>query len=213
MSTIAEQVNHSHEHAHGHGLGERVTHISAKFGMWLFLGTEILLFGGLFAVYALYRAKYPEMFIEYHKELDLAKGTINTFILIFSSFTMALAVLYAQRRKQINSAIFLTITFICGAAFGVMKYFEYTYKFDHHIYPDKNIFYAVYFMTTGLHMLHVLLGMGIILALIIMTLQGRFIKGRYTPVEDKHYIFPQENKITGLLGITHSTVECLTQLR
>ena len=74
-TTTAEHADHSHEHAHGHGLGERITHLSAKFGMWLFLGTEILLFGGLFAAYAIYRARYPEMFIEYHKGLDLTKGT------------------------------------------------------------------------------------------------------------------------------------------
>ncbi|NIP29967.1 MAG: cytochrome c oxidase subunit 3 family protein [Candidatus Dadabacteria bacterium] len=176
MSTIAE-------HAHGHGLGEKITHNSAKFGMWLFLGTEILLFGGLFAAYAIYRARYPEMFLEYHKSLDLTKGTINTFILLFSSFTMALAVLYAQRRQQLYTSIFLAITFVCGAGFGVMKYFEYSFKFEHHIYPDKNLFYAVYYMTTGLHMIHVFLGMGIILALIIMNQQGRFLKGRFTPVE------------------------------
>ena len=182
-TTTAEHTDHSHEHAHGHGLGERITHLSAKFGMWLFLGTEILLFGGLFAAYAIYRARYPEMFIEYHKGLDLTKGTINTFILLFSSFTMALAVLYAQRKEQAKTTLYLGITFLCGAAFAVMKYFEYSYKFEHHIYPDKNIFYAVYFMTTGLHMIHVFLGMGIILALIIMNQQGKFVRGRDTAVE------------------------------
>lgn len=181
MSTTT--ADHAEGHAHGHGLGEAVTHSAAKFGMWLFLGTEILLFGGLFAAYALFRAKFPDLFLEYHKELDLTKGTINTIILIFSSFTMALAVLFAQRRKQFHTTIFLAITFICGAAFGVIKYFEYSYKFEHHIYPDKNIFYALYFMMTGLHMIHVFIGMIIIAFLIVMNMQGRFIKGRYTPVE------------------------------
>lgn len=180
---MSSTIEHAGSHAHGHGLGESVTHEAAKFGMWLFLGTEILLFGGLFAAYALFRAKFPDLFLEYHKELDLTKGTINTIILIFSSFTMALAVLFAQRRKQLHTTLFLSITFICGAAFGVIKYFEYSYKFEHHIYPDKNIFYALYFTMTGLHMLHVFIGMIIIFFLIFMNMQGRFIKGRYTPVE------------------------------
>lgn len=181
MSTTTAE--HSEGHAHGHGLGEAVTHDAAKFGMWLFLGTEILLFGGLFAAYALFRAKYPEMFLEYHKNLDIQKGALNTIVLIFSSFTMALAVLYAQRKKQLYTTIFLSVTFICGAIFGVVKYFEYMAKFEHHIYPDKNIFYALYFMMTGLHMIHVFIGMIIILFLIVMNMQGRFIRGRYTPVE------------------------------
>ena len=181
MSTTT--ADHAEGHAHGHGLGEAVTHDAAKFGMWLFLGTEILLFGGLFAAYALFRAKYPELFLEYHKELDLQKGAINTFVLLFSSFTMALAVLYAQRKKQLYTTIFLSATFICGAIFGVIKYFEYAYKFEHNIYPDKNIFYALYFMMTGLHMVHVFIGMIIILFLIVMNMQGRFVEGRDTPVE------------------------------
>ncbi len=183
MSTTTADHTEDHAHAHGHGLGEAVTHDAAKFGMWLFLGTEILLFGGLFAAYALFRAKYPDLFVEYHKNLDLEKGVFNTFVLLFSSFTMALAVLFAQRKKQLYTTIFLAITFVCGAIFAIVKYFEYAHKFEDHIYPSKNIFYALYYMTTGLHMIHVFIGMIIILALLGMNMKGKFVKGRYTPVE------------------------------
>lgn len=182
MSTTTAE--HAESHSHGHGLGEEVTHGAAKFGMWLFLGTEILLFGGLFAAYALFRAKHPELFYESHKKLDVELGAINTIVLIFSSFTMALAVGASQKRNRKWLMILLGVTFVCGAAFGVNKYFEYMHKFDHHIFPDTNIFFALYFTMTGLHMLHVFIGMGIILALIIMARQGRFSQGnRYTPVE------------------------------
>ena len=180
MSTVAE---HAEAHAHGHGLGPVVTHNAAKFGMWLFLGTEILLFGGLFTAYTLFRAKFPEMFQEQHQELNLTLGAINTLVLIFSSFTMALGVWASQKRDQKKLLIFLLITIVCAAIFGVNKYFEYSAKFHHHIYPNTSVFFALYFLMTGLHMLHVLIGMGILIALVIMTLQGRFIKGRYTPVE------------------------------
>ena len=111
-------------------------------------------------------------------------GAVNTIVLIFSSFTMALAVSASQKRNRNRLIILLAITFICGAIFGVNKYFEYGAKFHHHIFPDTNIFFALYFMMTGLHMLHVFIGMGIIFALIIMAKQGRFKEGnRYTPVE------------------------------
>ncbi len=181
MSSTAE---HAEGHAHGHGLGETVTHNAAKFGMWLFLGTEILLFGGLFAAYALFRAKFPDLFYESHKKLDITLGAVNTIVLIFSSFTMALAVSASQKRNRKWLIILLAVTFICGAAFGVNKYFEYSAKFHHGIFPDTNIFFALYFMMTGLHMLHVFIGMGIIFALIIMAKQGKFKEGnRYTPVE------------------------------
>lgn len=185
MSTTATaEHTEGHSHAHGHGLGEAVTHSSAKFGMWLFLGTEILLFGGLFAAYALFRAKFPDLFYESHKKLDIQLGAINTIVLIFSSFTMALAVSASQKRNRKWLIILLAVTFLCGAAFGVNKYFEYAHKFHAHIFPDTNIFFALYFMMTGLHMLHVFVGMGIILALIIMAWGGRFREGnRYTPVE------------------------------
>ena len=130
--------------------------------MWLFLGTEILLFGGLFAAYAIFRAKFPEMFSEQHKELDIFKGGLNTVVLIFSSLTMAIAVWAAQKGDKKKVVIFMIITIICGLIFGVVKYFEYGAKLDHHIYPSTSIFFGLYYLMTGLHMIHVFVGLCIL---------------------------------------------------
>ena len=174
-----EQIAHHPEHE----LDPVVEYNSSKLGMWLFLGTEILLFGGLFAAYAIFRAKFPEMFSEQHKELSLALGAANTVILIFSSLTMAIAVWAAQRGDKRKVVIFMVITIICGLAFGVNKYFEYGAKFSHHIYPDTSIFFALYFLMTGLHMLHVFVGLVILIVIAVLAQKGKFTKEYYTPVE------------------------------
>ena len=151
--------------------------------MWLFLGTEILLFGGLFTAYAIFRAKYPEMFFEEHLELNRKLGSINTCILIFSSFTMAMGVSAIQRGKQKATAILLLITILCGFAFGGVKYIEYSAKFHHHLYPSTSIFFALYFLMTGLHMLHVFAGILVLSTLFVLTLKGKFNAKYSTPIE------------------------------
>ena len=171
------------EHSHGHQVDPAVEYSSSKLGMWLFLGTEILLFGGLFAAYAIFRAKYPEMFFEQHVELNKKMGAINTCILIFSSLTMAMGVSAIQRGKQKLTAILILITILCGLGFGVVKYFEYSAKFHHHIYPDTSIFFSLYFMMTGLHMLHVFIGLVILSVMFVLTLKGKFNAKYSTPVE------------------------------
>ena len=173
----------SAEHTHGHQVDPAVEYSSSKFGMWLFLGTEILLFGGLFAAYAIFRAKYPEMFFEQHVELNKKMGAVNTCILIFSSLTMAMGVSAIQRGKQKATAILILITILCGLGFGVVKYFEYSAKFHHHIYPSTSIFFSLYFMMTGLHMLHVFVGLVILSVLFVLTLKGKFSAKYSTPVE------------------------------
>jgi cytochrome c oxidase subunit III len=173
----------SAEHSHGHHVDPAVEYSSSKLGMWLFLGTEILLFGGLFAAYAIFRAKYPEMFMEQHLELNKKLGAINTCILIFSSLTMAMGVSAIQRGKQKVTAILILITILCGLAFGVVKYFEYSAKFHHHIYPDTSIFFSLYFMMTGLHMLHVFVGLLILATLFVLTMKGKFNAKYSTPIE------------------------------
>lgn len=173
----------SAEHSHGHHMDPAVEYSSSKLGMWLFLGTEILLFGGLFAAYAIFRAKYPEMFMEQHLELNKKLGAINTCILIFSSLTMAMGVSAIQRGKQKVTAILILITILCGLAFGVVKYFEYSAKFHHHIYPDTSIFFSLYFMMTGLHMLHVFVGLLILVTLLVLTMKGKFNAKYSTPIE------------------------------
>ncbi len=171
------------EHSHGHHMDPAVEYSSSKLGMWLFLGTEILLFGGLFAAYAIFRAKYPEMFFEQHVELNKKMGAVNTCILIFSSLTMAMGVSAMQRGKQKVTAILILITILCGLGFGVVKYFEYSAKFHHHIYPDTSIFFSLYFLMTGLHMLHVFIGLAILAVLFVLTLKGKFTAKYNTPVE------------------------------
>ena len=173
----------SAEHTHGHHIDPAVEYSSSKLGMWLFLGTEILLFGGLFTAYAIFRAKYPEMFMEQHLELNKKLGAINTCVLIFSSLTMAMGVSAIQRGKQKATAILIFITILCGLAFGVVKYFEYSAKFHHHIYPDTSIFFSLYFMMTGLHMLHVFVGLVILATLLVLTMKGKFNAQYSTPIE------------------------------
>lgn len=101
---------------------------SDKFGMWLFLATEILLFGGLFCAYSIYRANHPEVFDYAHQFLDWKMGGLNTLVLIFSSFTMAWGVRAAQLGQRTLLVSLLAITIVCGAAFMVIKYFEYSHK-------------------------------------------------------------------------------------
>jgi cytochrome c oxidase subunit 3 len=178
---VAEKVKHLH--SDGHFVTPEDEYSSTKLGMWLFLATELLLFGGLFTAYAIYRAKYGEMFFESHKELNVQLGAINTLILIFSSFTVAVGVTAIQRGNRKLLSLMLAITIICGLLFGVNKYFEYSAKFHHGIFPSTNIYFGLYFMMTGLHMLHVLVGVAILFILLILNLRGRFSKDNYTGIE------------------------------
>ena len=171
------------EHLHGHHMSPEYAHEVSKLGMWLFLATELLLFGVLFATYAIFRAKYPEMFHEQHKELDKTIGAINTVVLITSSLTMACGVGSIQRGKQKLTALFIFLTIIGGIVFGINKYFEYGHKFEHHIYPGTSIFFSLYFMMTGLHMLHVFGGVLVLTVMLVLTLKGKFSAKYYTPVE------------------------------
>jgi len=168
---------------------------SAKLGMWLFLLTEILLFGGLFCAYAIYRAWYPDMFINAHKALDVTLGGVNTVVLITSSVTMALAIRYLQLNKSKQAAINLLATLLLAGVFLVIKYFEYSHKFHLGQLPGKyytytgiegtnpHIFFSIYFMMTGLHGFHVIGGIGVITWLLVRTLKGHFSSEYYTPVE------------------------------
>lgn len=168
---------------------------SAKFGMWIFLLTEILLFGGLFCAYAVFRAWYPEMFYNAHLALDRVLGTINTFVLITSSLTMALAIRGLQVNKAKQAALYLGLTLTCAAIFLVIKYFEYEHKIHLGQLPGKyytytgvdgtnpHIFFSIYFVMTGLHGLHIVGGMVVIAMMLLNTLRGKYSNDYYTPVE------------------------------
>jgi cytochrome c oxidase subunit 3 len=173
----------SMEHGHAHHIDPAVGYESAKLGMWLFLATELLLFGGLFTAYTIFRAKYPAMFEEQHLELNKTLGALNTVILIFSSLTMAMGVTCIQRGNRKLLTILLAITILCGLLFGFNKYLEYSAKFHHHIYPSTSIFFALYFMMTGLHMLHVLAGVIILTVLLVLNVRGKFSETYNSPVE------------------------------
>jgi len=168
---------------------------SAKMGMWLFLLTEILLFGGLFVAYAVYRVWHPDMFYNAHKYLDVTLGTINTFVLITSSLTMALSIRSMQIGNRKKTIIFLISTLALAAVFLIIKYFEYSHKFHLGQLPGKyysfagiegtnpHIFFSIYFMMTGLHGIHVIAGMGVIGWMLIRTIRNDFSPEYYTPIE------------------------------
>jgi cytochrome c oxidase subunit 3 len=168
---------------------------AAKTGMWVFLLTEILTFGGLFVSYGIFRAWYPEMFYNAHQALDVRLGTLNTVVLILSSLTMALAIGNMQRGRKSWTIRLLLITFLLAGVFLVVKYFEYTHKFHLGQFPGKfytytgiegtnpHIFFSIYFLMTGLHGLHVLIGMGLIAWLIVRTSKDHFSSEYYTPLE------------------------------
>jgi len=169
---------------------------SAKLGMWIFLLTEILTFGGLFVAYAVYRAWNPDMFLMAHKALDVQMGALNTVVLILSSVTMALGIRAIQLDNPKQSVRFLVITIGFAVMFLVVKYFEYAHKFHVGQLPGKfytytgiegtnpHIFFSIYFMMTGLHALHILIGIGLLSWVIRKTRQNIFSSQYYAPVEN-----------------------------
>jgi cytochrome c oxidase subunit III len=170
-------------------------HEAATLGMWLFLITEVLFFGGLFLAYMLYRVWYPQAWAEASLELDIVLGAFNTAVLIGSSLTMALAVRAAQTGLQRATVVWLLATMVLGLTFLVVKYFEYKEKFEHHHVPGPNfmfegpnagpaqIYFSLYFLMTGLHATHMVIGFGILSVICRMAYKGRFSPQWYTPVE------------------------------
>ncbi len=156
-----------------------------KLGMWIFLATEVLLFGGLFAAYFIFKFRYPELFATGSQELNKWLGGLNTLVLLCSSYTMAMAVDSAQRGKQRPLKRNLFITLLFGTAFLVIKYFEWSAKYDHGWFPGVglDVFFSVYFMTTGLHLLHVLIGMSFIGLLLFRAFKGRYHEENFGGVE------------------------------
>jgi cytochrome c oxidase subunit 3 len=182
---------------------------AGSIGMWTFLVTEIMFFGGLFMAYLLYRTYYPEAFVVGSNSLDIVLGTINTAVLICSSLTMALAVFFAQTGSRMLQVMFLLLTIALGATFLVIKGVEYHHKYvEHHIptatmfrLDEKEIppsvapqerdtfarrvqmFFWIYFAMTGLHALHMIIGIGGLLVLIFFALRGRYTPEYHAPVE------------------------------
>ncbi len=194
----------------------------AKLGMWLFLATELLLFGVLFASFAIFHAKFLEAFQIAHHSLDKIMGGTNTIVLILSSMSAALALDAIQRGRRRLCGFLLALTIALASVFLVIKYFEYSHKFHYNIFPGSaahivdpeakdhayiqvddyikkkglgqeqaqelkqgiDLFFTFYFVMTGIHGLHVLIGMGVLAWLFFANRQGRYAHWYYTPVEN-----------------------------
>jgi cytochrome c oxidase subunit 3 len=162
-------------------------------GMWVFLVTEIMFFGGLFMAYIVYRTMYPEAWVEGSQELNVWLGALNTSVLICSSLTMVLAVRSAQIGSRKGQIVNLILTILLGTTFLVVKYFEYKAKFLHHLVPGPNfdphlapqmqIFFSLYFIMTGVHAAHMVVGIGLMIVMLVMAWRGRFSPEYYGPVE------------------------------
>jgi cytochrome c oxidase subunit III len=174
---------------------------AGSLGMWVFLITEIMFFGGLFTGYVIYRTQNQASFAYASSTLDWKLGALNTVVLILSSLTMALAVYFAQVGSRRNQVLFLALTTVLGSVFLVVKAFEYGDKISHHHVPVRGfwdwgeqlpagvseqsvqMFYWIYFAMTGLHALHMIIGIGMMLVLIYFARKGRYTPEYHAPVE------------------------------
>jgi cytochrome c oxidase subunit III len=169
---------------------------ASTIGMWVFLVTEVMFFGGLFLAYFVYRQAYPAAFASASNKTDLLIGAANTTVLICSSLTMALAVHFAAIGKKNLIVLFLILTLLLGGTFLGVKGYEYYDKYVHHEIPGQNfdcegcadaahtpLFFALYFGMTGLHATHMIVGVGIILFLITKARKGAYGPEWHTPVE------------------------------
>ncbi len=168
---------------------------TATLGMWAFLLTEIMFFGGLFGGYTVYRLKFPLAFAQGSHHLDIFWGGLNTAVLITSSLTMALAVNAAELGKRKRIGIFLILTMLLGLVFLGVKVIEYSHKFHEHLIPGLpfdyhgsretalKIFFSFYFAMTGMHAFHMIAGVSILLFLIPLAWAGRFTVEYNAPVE------------------------------
>lgn len=186
----------------GEGMKERTAvqdeeaspYFRAKMGMWMFLLTELLLFGGMFLLYSAYRTRYAAEFSAAGLVMEKGVGTANTLILLTSSLTMALSISSIRRAKIRRSAWLQLATIALGLVFLVNKYFEWKLKFLHGLYPDSPIllergrghilFYGLYFIMTGIHGLHVLIGICVIASLLAWTIKARLNEHRFVTLEN-----------------------------
>ena len=177
--------------AHG---GHQRDYVGAKLGMWLFLFTEFFLFFGPVLLYAVFRFRYPDAFADASLKLDTGVGALNTVILLTRSLCMALAITAMQRGRKGFTLFLLALTVALGSFFLVNKYFEWGAKIAHGVYPGGEalagntdgtaIFYGLYFFTTGLHGLHVLAGMAIIIGAALMVNSGRINSTDFVKLEN-----------------------------
>jgi len=166
----------------------------ARFGMWLFLYTEVILFGGLFILYAVSLTNYPGEFSEASQKLNIYFGTINTIVLLTSSLTIALAVSALQMGRKKQTLVFSWVTVVLALVFLINKYFEWSAEIGHGIYPGSDhlsemgpgitVFFNLYYFTAGLHGLHVLIGATLIGVVAVMISRDKVTSERYTLLEN-----------------------------
>ncbi len=177
-----------------HFANEQQQYETATFGMWVFLVTEIMFFGGLFTAYLFYRIQYADAFVHASHHLDIVLGTFNTVVLIGSSLTMAMAVHSARMSRSKSIAFWIAATMLLGSIFLGVKAYEYTHKWHEGLFPanffynapdaaQQRIYFSLYFAMTGLHATHMVIGMGIMVIIAWQALKGAYTSRWYTPVE------------------------------
>ncbi|MHC1774707.1 MAG: cytochrome c oxidase subunit 3 family protein [Lentimicrobium sp.] len=167
---------------------------ASKIGMWLFIFTEILLFGGLFIVYSVYRFRNPVAFHIAHEELSVTMGLINTIILLISSATVAISISAIQKNDKKMTLLMLGITLLLALTFLVNKYFEWGAKFEHGMYPGSELmkmlsngdmlFFSLYFFMTGLHAIHIIVGMILLAVSYFQVNNGKIHSTRFFLLEN-----------------------------
>jgi len=175
-------------------MAHRYDQTGIRIGMWLFLYTEIILFGGLFVLYAAYFHQYPSAFADGGRELSRGIGALNTIILLVSSCTVAASITAIRHQAKRLCLLLLAVSFSCGGFFLLNKYFEWGYKFAHGIYPNspvltggpagRNIFFGLYYVITGLHGLHVLIGMTLLALSFVLVYKNKITGQRFALLEN-----------------------------
>lgn len=168
--------------------------LASKMGMWLFIFTELLLFGMLFVVYAVYRSMHPEAFKLASQELDVIMGTFNTVILLVSSMTVAMSITAIQKGDKKLAMILLTITLVIAMVFLVNKYFEWGSKFEYGFNPGGAelhqlghgtiLFFGLYFVMTGIHAIHILVGVGLFIYVLLQVKNEKIHQTDYIWLEN-----------------------------
>jgi cytochrome c oxidase subunit 3 len=156
---------------------------TAKLGIWFFLATEGLLFGGLFTAYTVFRVSDPALFHSEYLKLNRPFGAINTVVLICSSLTVALGIAAIRQGKERMLRVCLAVTLLLAATFLGVKYAEYSEHFARGEYPRTNNFFSLYYMMTGLHAIHVCAGITALATMLVLAARGRFSAQYHTPVE------------------------------
>jgi cytochrome c oxidase subunit 3 len=168
--------------------------VGARMGMWLFLFTELLLFGGMFLIYAVYRFQYIDQFRVAALELNTGIGALNTIVLLTSSLTVALSIAALQKGNKFLTIVLLLLTDILAFVFMINKYFEWSTKISHGIYPGSEkllamqngeiLFYGLYYVMTGLHALHVIIGLIFLTFVLVFIIRGSVNQGSYVKLEN-----------------------------